>query len=203
MQPEMDPVALERARRRQKRQEQIQRRRLALGVSVLAIVVLIIGLAIGLSGGDETATTTTTSTSLLPLESATYSAELTGSDSVPAVKTEASASFIMTYDPDTKELSWTLEITHVLTTPTRADIYQGAPGTSGTAVYTLYLADAGQEATTKVGLLSEGVIDEAELVGPLQGGTLADLIELIKDGDAYVSIGNKSHPIDAIRGQID
>lgn len=202
MQPEMDPVAQERARRRQKRQEQIQRRRLALGVSVLALIVLVIALAIGLSGGDETPATTTTSTSALPLESATYSAELTGPESVPPVKTEATATFVMTYDPDTKELSWVLEITHVLTNPTRADIYQGAPGTSGTAVYTLYVAGAGQEGS-KTGVLAEGVIDEADLVGPLQGGTLAGLIQLIKDGNAYVSIGNKSHPVDAIRGQID
>ena len=202
MQPEMDPAAQERARLRQKRQEQIQRRRLALGVSLLAVIVLVIALAIGLSGGDDTATTTTTATSLQPLESGTYSAELTGAESVPAVKTEAAATFVMTYDTETKELTWVLEITHVLTSPTRADIYQGAPGTSGTSVYTLYVAGAGEEGA-KTGVLAEGVIDETKLVGPLQGGTLADLIQLIKDGNAYVSIGNKSHPVDAIRGQID
>lgn len=203
MQPEMDPVAQERARRRQKRQEQIQRRRLALGVSVLALIVLIVALAIGLSGGDDpSAATTTTSTSVLPLESAQYTAELVGAESVPPVKTQAEATFVMTYDPDSKELSFVLEITHVLTNPTLAAIYQGGPGTSGRLVYTLYVAGPGEEGS-KTGILAEGVIDETELVGPLAGGTLADLIQLIKDGNAYVSIGNKSHPTDAIRGQIN
>lgn len=202
MQPEMDPIAQERARRRRKRQEQIQRRRLALGVSVLALIVLIVALAIALSGGDDPSATTTTSTSVLPLESAQYTAELTGAESVPPVKTQATATFVMTYDPDSKELSFVLEITHVLTNPTLAAIYQGGPGTSGRLVYTLYVAGPGEEGS-KTGILAEGVIDETELVGPLAGGTLADLIQLIKDGNAYVSIGNKSHPTDAIRGQIN
>ncbi len=203
MQPEMDPVAKERARRRQKRQEQIQRRRMALGIGVLALIVLIVALAIGLSGGDATPDTSSTTTTSLPLESASYSSDLTGDQSVPAVQTQASASFRMEYIPDSKELSWSLEITHVLTNPTLAAIYEGAPGTeNGESVYVLFVAEPGEEGA-KTGILAEGVIVEADLVGPLLGGTIADLIQLIKEGNAYVSIGNKSHPIDAIRGQID
>jgi hypothetical protein len=202
MQPE-DSDARERARRRQQRQEQVQRRRLALGVAVLAVVVLVVALAIGLSGGDgSTASSTTSSTALLPAESAHYSASLTGSESVPVVKTTAAADFIMEYKPDTKELTWVLEITSKLSSPTTAAIYQGAKGTKGANVYTLFVAGEGQEGSP-TGILAEGTIDETKLVGPLKGGTIADLIQLIKDGNAYVSIGNKSHPVDAIRGQID
>jgi hypothetical protein len=205
MQPDLDPEARERARRRQQRQERVQRRRLALGVGVLALIVLVVALVVGLSGGSKTDEATTTSTSSgLPKESATYSAELSGSESVPVVKTSATGSFIMTYDPDSKELSWVLEITHVLTSPTTAAIYQGQAGTTGAVVYTLYVSDDGNEGGFS-GILGDnpGIIDEAKLVGPLKGHKIADLIQLIKDGNAYVSVGNKSHPVDAIRGQID
>jgi hypothetical protein len=154
-----------------------------------------------LSGGSDSPTTTTTPSTSLPLESASYAADLSGSNSVPAVTTQAAATFSMQYLPETKELSWTLDITHSLTSPTLAAIYEGAPGATGAAVYTLYVAGEGEEGA-KTGNLAEGVIDEADLVGPLQGGTIADLIQLVRDGSAYVSIGNKSHPVDAIRGPI-
>jgi hypothetical protein len=203
MQPEMDPVARDRARRRQKRQEQVQRRRLALGVGVLALVVIVVALAVGLSGGDDTTTGSSggTSSTSIPLESSSYSASLTGDQSVPSVKTQAAATFKMEYISETKELSWSLEITHTLTSPASAAIYEGAPGSSGAAVYTLYVAPEGKEGAP-LGILAEGVINEEDLVGPLQGGTLAQLVQIIRDGNAYVSIGNKSHPTDAIRGQI-
>jgi hypothetical protein len=201
MQPEMDPVARERERRRQKRQEQIQKRRMALGIGVVALVVLIVVLALALSGGDDTTTTSSSSTTSLPLESSSYAAELTGDQSVPAVKTQAAATFKMEYISSTKELSWSLEITKSLTSPTLAAIYSGKTGTAGSVVYTLYAAGAGEEGA-KVGLLADGVINEDDLVGPLKGGTIADLIQLIRDGNAYVSIGNKSHPTDAIRGAV-
>ncbi len=54
-----------------------------------------------------------------------------------------------------------------------------------------------------MGVLAEGLILDEDLIGPLRGGTIADLITLIKSGNAYVSLGNKSHPVDAIRGQIN
>ena len=40
------------------------------------------------------------------------------------------------------------------------------------------------------------------LTGSLEGGTLGDLIALIKDGKAYVSVGTTQTPVDRIRGQI-
>jgi MFS family permease len=201
---ERDPEALERARRRQSRTERVQRRRLALGVVVLGLIVLIVALAVGLSGGKESASTTTSSTSASndDLVSGTYSAKLTGVESVPSVNTTAAGTLILTYDSKKKELSFVLEITHALTNPSVATIYQGTAGAVGAAVYTLYVADQANQGK-KLGILAQGVIAQADLIGPLLGGTIADLIQLIKDGNAYVSVGNTSHPVDAIRGQID
>ena len=81
-----------------------------------------------------------------------------------------------------------------------ATIYEGAAGESGTAVYTLFGGPA--ETGDYSGVLAQGTIDEAHLTGPLEGGTLGDLIALIKDGKAYVSVGTTANPVDAIRGQI-
>ncbi len=51
-------------------------------------------------------------------------------------------------------------------------------------------------------MLAQGTIDEANFTGSLEGGTIGDLVALIKDGKAYVSVGTTANPVDAIRGQI-
>jgi len=204
MEPEnrRDPAA--RDRTRQRRAQQVQRRRLALGVFVLALIVLIAALVIGLSGGsdDGVASSTTTEageTTSTTLVAATYTADLTGAESVPALPTKATGSFTLTYDPEAEALTFVLDISG-LTSPSVAAVYEGAPGTSGTAVLNLFPGPAKEGLFS--GVLAEGTIEEAELTGSLVGGTIGDLIALIKAGDAYVSVGNVSHPVDAIRGQI-
>lgn len=203
MQPEIrsDRVDQERARRRQQRAEQVQRRRVALGIVVLGLIILIIALVIGLSD-DETAVVTTTEPAVPTIPSGVYSALLIGADSVPPVKTVAEGTLDLTYDAEDEKLTFVLKITKKLTNPIVAAIYQGAPGTSGDAVYTLYAAEDPSEGTYQ-GTLAEGTIVEMDLIGPLEGETIEDLLTLIDDGDAYVSVGNKSHPVDAIRGQIE
>ena len=126
-------------------------------------------------------------------------AELTGADSVPAVETDATGSFLMTYDPEAEELTYNLEV-EALTAPSVATIYEGAEGDEGTAVYTLFAGPA--EEGDYSGVLAQGTIDETSLTGSLEGGTLGDLIALIKDGKAYVSVGTTQTPVDRIRGQI-
>jgi hypothetical protein len=168
----------------------------------LVLIILVVILVIACPGGsDETGTTSTessetTSTSLI---AATYTAVLTGDDSVPPVATESTGKLTLTYDPEVPALNFVLEIDG-LTDTTVAAIYEGAAGTNGTAVYTLF---AGPTKEGKlVGTLAEGIIEDADLTGTLAGQTLGDLIALIKEGNAYASVGNKSHPVDAIRGQI-
>lgn len=202
MEPELDPEALarERARRRKLRQQQIQRRRTVLGVCLLALIVLIVVLALTCSGGEETPAVTETTSPSTALASASFGATLTGSESVPPVETKATASFTLNFDADKNKLTYVLEVTSAITNPSSAAIYQGSPGTSGSAVYLLYTGP--MKEGSFIGVLAEGEIQETDLIGPLRGGFIADLIGLLQQGKAYVSIGNKSHPVDAIRGQI-
>jgi hypothetical protein len=201
MQPEIDPSPAERQRARQRRAEQIQRRRMALGICVLALLVLVLILVITCSGNDGTgATTTTEGPTNVSLPSSRFTASLTGAEASPPVRTAATATLTLNYDSETEELAFQLEVTHGLTNPSTATIYEGTAGSSGTAVYVLFAGPT--EEGTFVGVLAEGVVLPADLTGSLRNGTIADLIALINEGNAYVSIGNTSHPVDAIRGQI-
>ena len=186
---------------RQRHKEQIQRRRLVAALVLLGLIIVIIVLVATCGDSKDEGTTTTTKgeTTSTTLGAATYQADLTGADSVPAVETDATGSFLMTYDPETEALTYNLEVQN-LTAPSAATIYEGAAGDKGTAVYTLF-ADTAEKGDYS-GVLGSGTIDETSLTGSLEGGTLGDLIALILDGKAYVSVGTTDNPIDAIRGQI-
>jgi hypothetical protein len=105
------------------------------------------------------------------------------------------------YNADSDQMDYKLELTYQISNPTVATICQGSPDEYGTTVYTLFAGP--MKEGDFAGVLAEGTIVEDDLVGPLAGDTIADLIALIEDGEAYVSIGNERHPVDAIRGQIE
>jgi hypothetical protein len=198
--PPRDPYERERARRIRK--QQIRRRRLVLAVFVLALIILIVALAVGLSGrgDDKTSSSTPITSPVGPAESARFTADLIGDDSVPPVQTASTGSLTLDYDATALTMSFSLSL-NGLTNPSSAAIYEGAPGTSGSPVYVLF---AGPPEITSgyQGELAGGTIEPGILQGSLAGGTIGDLIALIQAGNAYVSVGNKSHPVDAIRGQI-
>ncbi len=203
MQPEIERDPNDRQRARQIRAEQVQRRRMALFICLLALIVLIVVLALT-CGGEEEPAVTSTSTTLgtdTTLLSSTFTAELTGDEAVPKVTTTATATLALDYDAETEVISYVLTVTRALTFPSNAFIYAGEPGSpDGAAVYTLFAGPMEEGSFT--GELAEGTIVEQDLTGPLRGKTIRDLITLLEEGGAYVSIGNKSHPVDAIRGQI-
>jgi hypothetical protein len=199
-----EPLTREQARRRRARQ--VQRRRLVLVVCLLGLIILIVGLVVGLSGSDEKTTETTGMTgssggvSAPELMSATYKAQLSGDQSVPSVTTVAAGTLILDYDADEETLSFVLEITSAITNPSSVTIYEGSPGTAGAAVATLFAGPA-KEGRFR-GVLAEGFVEVGNLTGSLLGQTIPDLVKLVSTGATYVSVGNTSHPVDAIRGQI-
>lgn len=186
---------------RQRRKEQIQRHRLVAVLCLVGLIIVIIVLVATCGGSKDTETTTTTKgeTTSTTLGAAAYKADLAGADSVPKVETDATGSFLMTYDPDTEELTYNLDVEN-LTAPSVATLYEGAAGESGAAVYTLFAGPA--ESGDYSGVLAQGTVDVTSLTGSLEGGTLGDLIALILAGKAYVSVGTTQTPVDRIRGQI-
>jgi hypothetical protein len=53
------------------------------------------------------------------------------------------------------------------------------------------------------GILAEGVFAESELVGPLAGMTLDDLILAVSENRAYVNVHTEQFGAGEIRGQLD
>lgn len=131
------------------------------------------------------------------LSSATYVAELrntsAGSESPRAL-------LRLNYDALDGTVSFSLEIDSPLANPSVAAICQGSPGQSGRTLVTVFAGPA--IAGNFSGILAQGDIVASDLVGPLQGQELTDLILLVKEGDAYATVGTTSIPIDAVRGQI-
>jgi hypothetical protein len=94
----------------------------------------------------------------------------------------------------------------------QAHIHLGAAGVNGPVVVFLYgLVPSGGGRTN--GVLSEGTITAANLIGPLAGHPLSDLISAIESGGAYVNVhtndgvaptntGPGDFPGGEIRGQL-
>ena len=87
---------------------------------------------------------------------------------------------------------------------TMAHIHLAPAGENGPPVVWLYpsrppMLMIGGETN---GLLSQGTITENDLVGPLTGGTLEDLLAEMLMGRTYVNVHTIEHPAGEIRGQI-
>ena len=82
----------------------------------------------------------------------------------------------------------------------RTHIHTGKMGENGDPVAGLF---AGPKKEGKFhGVLAKGTITDNDLVGPLAGKTIADLVAMIKDGSAYVNVHTDKYPDGEIRGQI-
>ncbi len=195
-------------RRRRNRAEQVQIRRLVLTVCLLGLMVVLTA-AVSYSSRVQASpqtlpllpdgVTTTTLDPAAGLVSATYSAELRVSDPTSA-SADPRALLTLKYDATTRTVSYRLEVTVPLANPSAAAICQGTPDQLGSTVFTIF---PGPPIAGKFsGVLAEGEITAADLVGTLQGHELTHLVLLVKSGAAYATIGTTGRPVDAIRGQI-
>ena len=115
-----------------------------------------------------------------------YRASLTGTEEVPAVATQARGHVMLFLNSDATELKFRLNVSSIENVTTAA-IYMGAPGATGPAVATLF-GPAAPGGGKQNGVLAEGTITAASLIGPLQGRPLADLISEIQNGNLYVNV---------------
>ena len=117
---------------------------------------------------------------------ANWSKHLTGAEEVPARTTQAQGQVILHVAPDGRSIDYKL-IASNIDNVVQAHIHVGAAGANGPVVAFLYglVPPAGGRQT---GVLSTGTITAANLVGPLAGHPLSDLLDAIESGNAYANV---------------
>jgi hypothetical protein len=132
-----------------------------------------------------------------------FRTHLSGSEQPVPVETRAQGQAIFQLSADGTALHYELIVANIENV-FMAHIHYGPPGENGPIVAWLYPA-----APPSVlipgrfeGVLAAGVIQDTNLMGPLSGQTVQDLVDLIQDGTAYVNVHTSQNPSGEIRGQI-
>lgn len=148
-------------------------------------------------------------------EETSFSAKLTGAAHLPEpIDTKAEGELKLVASADGKTIRYTLTVTNIRN-PSAAELHLGTPIANGPVVARLFpTASASAKKGDYSGVLAEGTIDAADLVGPMTGSSMADLLAEIRDGNSYVNVhtndgaephdtGPGDHPLGEIRGQIN
>jgi hypothetical protein len=117
---------------------------------------------------------------------ANWSTHASGSREVPPRATSGQTQAIFHLSDDASELQYKL-IASNIENVVASHIHVGASGVNGPIVAFLY-GTAAPGAGRTDGVLAEGTITAANLIGPLAGKSLADLIALLDSGGAYVNV---------------
>jgi hypothetical protein len=134
-------------------------------------------------------------------EGQTFSATLSGENEVPPTESNATgvAQFQLSDGDDGQEVAYSVNLTG-FDDITAAHIHSGNEGENGPIVATL---SQGEEADgDSVELQFTGNIQTNDLAGPLEDSEIADLVDLMNNGSAYVNVHTELYPDGAIRGQI-
>jgi hypothetical protein len=133
-----------------------------------------------------------------------FQTHLTGDQEVPANDSRAQGQAIFRLSADGTELHYRLIVANIQNV-TQAHIHVGpATGTGPISVW-LYPSSPPLQliAGRSSGVLAEGVITADDLVGPLLGMTLVDLLDEILAGNAYVNVHTSQFAPGEVRGQLD
>lgn len=130
-----------------------------------------------------------------------FRAHLSGADAGATTRAQGQALFQLSADGQT--LHYRLNIAN-LQNLTMAHIHLAPVGQDGPVVVWLYPSAPPPQLIPErfSGVLSAGAITAANLVGPLAGQTLDDLLAALENGNAYVNVHTNAYPAGEIRGQI-
>jgi CHRD domain len=136
-------------------------------------------------------------------QGAMFHATLSGKEQSPPIDTSAHGTATFVLSKSGKSLRYRLYVADI-DSISMAHIHIAPAGTEGPVAVWLYpLHPPGVVKKGKfTGVLARGIITAAKLQGPLKGKTIADLVDDIKAGDAYVNVHTTAHPAGEIRGQI-
>ena len=117
----------------------------------------------------------------------------------PAVVSNAQSQATFKLSDDGKRLSYKLNASRI-DGVRFAHIHLGERGKNGAPVAFL-IPDTKTSTGTVSGRLASGVITAANLIGPLTGKPLSDLVKAMDSGAAYTNIHTDAFPTGEVRGQ--
>ncbi|SEO56061.1 CHRD domain-containing protein [Halogranum amylolyticum] len=139
-----------------------------------------------------------------------YSAGTLGGDAeVPPVETDGTGATLVRVSDDGEALHYVLLVARIEDV-TQAHIHLGAADENGPVVAFLFGREdedgtpvgALEQGVTENGVLAEGTVTADDLVGPLAGASLADLVDGMENGNTYVNVHTEEVPSGEIRGQL-
>jgi hypothetical protein len=122
----------------------------------------------------------------ITLQVRTATTHLLGENEVPARETPAVGQAVIHVNHDTTEIRYVLNVTNIENV-VASHIHVGAAGTNGPVVAFLYgnVPPGGGRVN---GRLASGAITAANLVGPMLGASLQDLVAAMTAGNTYVNV---------------
>ena len=132
-----------------------------------------------------------------------WSTHLDGATEVPANDSAGQGQAILHLSKDGTSLDYKLIVANIENV-TQAHIHLGAPGVNGPVVAWLYPSGPPAQLIPgrSDGVLGQGTITAASLVGPLAGAQLSVLVEALRSNGAYVNVHTSQLPPGEIRGNI-
>lgn len=134
-----------------------------------------------------------------------FLAGLTGDQEVPPVDTAAQGGAQFALDADGNLLHYSLAVRGLEDT-LMAHIHRGAVDENGPVVAWLYPAPEQQSPQplggSFTGVLASDIVHETDLVGPLEGESLATLVDEMTAGKTYVNVHTEANQAGEIRSQI-
>ncbi|QYR23875.1 CHRD domain-containing protein [Paenibacillus sp. sptzw28] len=130
---------------------------------------------------------------------ANFVAKLRGRFEVPPVDTDATGMAWFRLSSSGERLHFLLKVKNIERV-TEAHIHLGAAGENGPIIAFLFGPNK-FGITVRKGIV-RGSLTSEDLVGPLKGSTIEDLVKLMQTMDTYVNVHTVQNPDGEIRGQI-
>lgn len=127
-----------------------------------------------------------------------YEADLTTSQVVPPTALRATGDAAFRYDKVAMDLGYEVNVEDIEGV-NGAAVYLGREAENGEKVLDLY---GSRKEGVFSGRLVRGTAKSADLVGPLAGKPMSDLVKAFDEERAYLLVNNEKYPAGAIRGQI-
>lgn len=140
-----------------------------------------------------------------PANPQTFTTNLSAAEEVadPPVESNARGQAVFHLSKDGTELRYRLIVANIENV-LQAHLHLAPAGENGPVVAWLYPSGPPPELIPgrTQGVLATGTITAADLVGPLAGASLDQLVEAIVAGDIYANVHTQQFPAGEIRGQL-